>query len=116
VDLKQMPKRMWLSGRRWAIGVLAFEPDELAQRYGLVFEEGWDELDYFKRAVIELPEVGQVWFLRYPTVDYPGTPIWVDAKSDFDAARWLVLAALALTPDAFNWVSPESHAPPDGGL
>jgi hypothetical protein len=107
---------MWASGRRWAIAVLAFEPEELALRYGLVFEEGCDELHYFKRAVIDLPEIGQAWFLRYPAIDYPGTPIWVDAESDFDAARRSLLAALDLTPDAFNWVSPESHAPPGAGL
>ncbi len=40
MELKQLPKRMWPSGRRWAIEVLAFEPDALALRYGLVFEEG----------------------------------------------------------------------------
>ncbi len=114
--IKQTPPQMWPSGRRWAIGVLAFEPDELARRYGLVFEKGCDDLDYFERAVIDLTGLGQVWFLRYPHNDYPGTPVWVDAQSNFDAARRLVLDTLDLTPAAFNWVSPESHAPPGGGL
>jgi hypothetical protein len=114
--VKQIPPRTWPSGSRWAIATLAFEPDELARRYGLVFEEGWDELDYYQRAVIDLPGVGQVWFLRYPYNAFPGTPIWVDAQCDFDAARRLVLAALELTPAAFNWVSPYSRSPDGRGL
>lgn len=111
--IKQIPPHNWPSGSRWAIAVLEFEPEELTQRYGLVFEEGIDDLDHYKRAVIDLPGVGQVWFLRYPNLDYPGTPIWVDEESDFDAARQEVLDALELTPAAFNWVNPHS-LPPDG--
>ena len=83
----------------------------MARRYELVFEEGWDELDYFMRAAIEFADGNQAWLLHYPAVPDQQTPVWVDAWSDFDVARRLVLDAFDLTYDAFCWVSPESHAP-----
>jgi hypothetical protein len=90
--------------------MLFLEPDALAARYGFRFEEGYDELDYFERAAIELAEGTQAWLMRHRGNPVPGTIVFVDAAADPAGARALLQQALGLTEVDFRWVAPGATA------
>ena len=107
MPVRQIAPYRWPSGDNRPIATLALDPAELTARYGLVFEEGWDNLDYLQRAAIELADGSQAWLMRHRGDRSPGTVVYVDAAADFGRARNLVLQALELTPAAFIWVAPD---------
>lgn len=115
MPVKQVtPYTMWPGGNFWAIAVLTLEPAQLADRYGLIFETGEDDgLGDYARAAIELADGTQALLMGHTHSPWPGTPVYVDVNANFTAARELVLKALDLTPQDYNWVSPESEAPAD---
>jgi hypothetical protein len=97
---------------RFAIADLTMMPDELARRYGLVFDHDNEDLGPVTYAAIALADGSWAVLLRHDDSQYQTTPVWVDAAANFDVARQLVLDALGLTADAYDWVAPESQAPP----
>ncbi len=113
--LQVHPYSLWPSSSGWAIAVLRLTPDELAACYGFTLEEGVDGLDNYRRVAIALPDGSQAWLMRHIGNPFPGTAVYVDSGVNFDQARALVLEVLGLTPDAYNWVSPESVALPRFG-
>ena len=105
------PHERWPSGDYRPITMLTLEPAELQVRYGLTFEDGYDNLDYYKRAAIELADGCQAWFMRHRGNPVPGTIVYVDANVDPALARGLVLQSLGLTEADFSWVAPTPEAP-----
>lgn len=107
MPVRQIPPHPWPSGDNRPIATLALEPAALKARHGLVFEDGWDNLDYVQRAAIELADRSQAWLVRHRGDPAPGTVVYVDAAADFGRARDLVLQALDLTQAAFSWIAPD---------
>ncbi len=110
MPVRQIPPHRWPSGDNRPVMTLALDPAALMARYGLVFEDGWDNLDYVQRAAIELADGSQAWLMRHRGDPAPGTVVCVDAGVDFGRARGLVLQALDLTPAAFSWVAPDPES------
>jgi hypothetical protein len=106
----------WPSGDGRAIAVLRVEPAELASRYGITFVESIDDLDRYSESVIRLSSGRRLLLLRYRGNPSPGTEVHADAADDPIEAQDELLAALALSADAFSWVVPqeggESNAAP----
>ncbi len=110
--VQQVPPHEYsLSGDGRPIAMLALEPDELAARYGLAFEEGYDTLDYFERAAIALADGSQVWLMRHRGNPVAGTIIYADAAADPSRVRGLLAHALGLDEADFLWTAPSSEAP-----
>ena len=105
-----LPHEYWPSGDSRPIAMLALEPDELASGYGFAFEEGYDALDYFKRAAIALADGSQVWLMRHRGNPVAGTIIYADAAADPSRVRGLLAHALGLDEADFLWTAPNSEA------
>jgi hypothetical protein len=88
--------------------ILALEPPELSARYGLVFENGVDDLDYYRRAAIQLAGNRWVGFMSYVRGPDPGTPVFSDASFDTGAVARLLFAELDLWGNEILWSAVES--------
>jgi hypothetical protein len=107
VNVRQVePWRQWPSGDSRPIAVLPYSLRELSRRYGLVFQEGTDDLDRFRLAAIELANGEQAWIYKYDSDLNPGTVVHVDAASDVAEAQSLLLEALGLDRDSLLWAAP----------
>jgi hypothetical protein len=100
------PQKHWPSGDSRPIAVLPFDVPALADRYGLTFQEGIDDLDRFRLAAIELGNGQQAWLTRYEGDPSPGTVVLVDSDADVAEAQSLLAKALGLKRDAFLWIAP----------
>ena len=49
--LRQIDGNVWPQGVSFPVVKLALEPDELAERCGIIFFESYDDLDYFRAAL-----------------------------------------------------------------
>jgi hypothetical protein len=102
------PASAFPSGDSRPIAVLAGEPSTLAERFGLHFAEGSDDLDRFHFAIIDLGDNCQAWLYKHFGDPNPGTVIRVDSGTDPAAARRALTARLSLAPDDILWWSSDA--------
>jgi hypothetical protein len=105
------PLERFPSGDAWTVGVLTQSPNELAERFGLSFEVGIDDLDSYKLAAIAEPQVGQFWLFAHDQAPFGGTDVMVDSAVSRDEALCAVWRALHLDVRAFAWLSPYEVQP-----
>jgi hypothetical protein len=107
MGVKQIVPFVWPEGEHRPIAMLELEPPELTRRYGLVWEEGIDQLDEYLQAAIELVDGSEVKLKQYPRVPEGGTGtiIYTLLEANWDRVRSLVLETLELPPSAYIWVS-----------
>lgn len=103
MQVRQVAPRRFPSGDRRAIAIIGLEPEALAERYDLAFEQGVDDLDYFSAAAIELSSGAQLLLLRYLRLPEPGTEVMADAHADPVACRRELLRELGLTEADLTW-------------
>jgi len=107
VSVQQVqPWALFPSGDYRPLVMLRFDPEELADRYGLTFATEHDDLDEFKLAAIALPDGSQAWLTKYRGEQGPGATVLVDAGADFARAKELLLSTLGLTDADLLWESP----------
>ena len=99
------PHDRWPSGDSRPIAVLALEPDELAARYGLTYDEAVDDLDRVQLAAIGLADGSQLWLSKHLEDPNPGMVVRIDVADDPVSARAQLLAALGLDERALLWTS-----------
>jgi hypothetical protein len=108
-DLKPAaPASAFPSGDSRPIAVLAGEPSTLAQRFGLCFAEGFDDLDRFRYATVDLGGNCQAWLYKHLGDPNPGTVVRVDSGTDPAVARRELTARLSLAPGDVLWWSSEA--------
>lgn len=100
------PWKRWPSGDSRPIAVLPFDIVELSKRYGLMFQEGIDDLDSYRLAAIRLSTGAQAWLVRHDGDPNPGTVVHADAAADVWEAQSLLLEALGIERDALLWAAP----------
>jgi hypothetical protein len=100
---EQVPRRPWPSRRAETVGLLALEPNDFTDRFGVQFVDDYDNLDFYKEAMIRLPSGRLVSLVRYLRSPSPGTEIKASADDDAAAARAELLDALRLRPDVLTW-------------
>jgi hypothetical protein len=102
------------------IAVLLAEPDALEPRFGIVFQDTFDQLDYLRLALLDLTPGLRVAFVRHRGMQVPGTSVYIlpqqlvgaealrqdldralDSIQD-DALRQ-IMDDLALRPEDFSW-------------
>ena len=99
------PHERWPSGDSRPIAVLALDPDELATRHGVIFDDAIDDLDRVQLAAIGLADGSQLWLSKHLGDPNPGTVVRIDAAADPVAARVQLLGALGLDGRTFRWTS-----------
>lgn len=102
------PASAFPSGESRPLAVLAGEPATLAQRFGLRFAEGIDDLDRFLYAIVDLGDSCQAWLYKHDGDPNPGTVVRVDSGTDPAAARRELTARLSLSPGDVLWWSSEA--------
>ncbi|MGI8687259.1 MAG: hypothetical protein ACR2M3_01655 [Thermomicrobiales bacterium] len=100
---------LWPSGSSRAIAVLSFEPEELARRYGLRFQEDVDDLDTLLFAVLRLDNGSNAMLYKHVGDPNPGTIVNVDAHADLAMERELLVSALHLQANDLLWIAPEAR-------
>ena len=100
------PWGLWPSGDSRPIAVLPFDAPELTRGYGLVWQEGIDDLGRFLIAAIELAGGVQAWLIRHDTDPNPGTVVQVDAAADVAEAQSRLADAMKLDLRDLLWLSP----------
>ena len=105
------PHDYWPSGGSRDLAEIRFSPEELAERYGLTFTTGDDDLDRYQLAAIRLPDASQAWFIKHRGDQFPGTLVRVDADADLPRSKALLTQTLGLTERDFAWVAPGAAGP-----
>lgn len=83
--------------------VINQEPQDLAERLGIEFQETFDNLDYVRMAVLELPGGNRVALLRHRGNPVAGTEV-ATAKSGVDQEFIeTVLSSLGLDETNISW-------------
>lgn len=77
----QLKIKDWLPRINKAVAVIKYEPEDLERRLPVIFTESYDDLDYFKIAVMELNNGKQFCLLRYRGNPSSGTEIWISKDS-----------------------------------
>jgi hypothetical protein len=104
--------RHWPSGDGRVVAILALEPAELSERFGLAFQDGIDDLGRYRLAAIALANGSQAWMLKHDDDPNPGTEVMVDADADPDEAQSHFLNALGLDRSVLLWAASERSQPP----
>lgn len=100
-QFNQISERRRLESLR-PIGILALEPGELAERYGLAFQP--DERDGSTAAMLETGDGHQYMLLRHFDAPGPGTEVLASELSpDPDRDLGELLHALDLDPQLVTW-------------
>lgn len=102
-DLQQVQLTSWPSGESQPIAVLSIEPEDLERNYGLIFEDGVDELDVFREAIVRTKSGRLMMFIRYRNHPNPGTHVHADVGDDASQAVAELLQALELDATVLSW-------------
>ncbi|MBV9322913.1 MAG: hypothetical protein JO352_03875 [Chloroflexi bacterium] len=88
--------------------MLSVEPEDLASRFRIKFQESWDDLDYLKVARLQTRSGKQFTLVRHRGTPAPGVLVTVGtgelaAASDFERE---LMEALEVTPEQVVWRAP----------
>jgi hypothetical protein len=90
------------------IAVLDLEPQDFTSRFGVEFEEGSDELDFSRSALIELDSGLVAGLVRYARSPEPGTELHAPEQStDPASALQAFLTEFGLDERDVTWVLPQ---------
>lgn len=115
MEVRQVqPHDRFPSGDSRALVELRFNPQELSALYSITFEALFDDLDWFERAAIVLPDGSQVWLTRYRGEQDAGTTVYVDVGADPLVIKEELARTLRLGDADFAWVAPDlvAHSRP----
>ena len=90
------------------IAVLGLEPQDFTSRFGVEFEEGSDDLDFTRSALIELDSGLVAGLVRYARSPQPGTELHAFERStDVESALHEFLSEFGLDERDVTWVLPQ---------
>src|ERR1035437_54693 len=101
---KQISKNDWVASEDeyWdnhPIAQLSLSPEELSSQLGLTFEDDFDNLDYFKIAVIEIDNGHRFSLLRYEGESQEGTTTiyapWFQEDVPTNLERYIAILGLS---------------------
>jgi hypothetical protein len=90
------------------IAVLRLEPEDFTSQFGVEFEEGSDDLDFTRTALIRLGSGLEAGLLRYARAPEPGTELHAPAQSvEPESALQEFLSEFGLDEGDVRWVLPQ---------
>ena len=104
---QQVLEGKWPSGIDKTIGLLTLEPDQLSERWSIVFRKSSDELGPFREAGLRLSSGRPILLLRYERSPHLGTEVRADVADNSESARAEFLSALSLPDSVFSWIPPD---------
>jgi hypothetical protein len=91
------------------IAVLGLEPQDFTSRFGVEFEEGSDDLDFTRSALIELDSGLVAGLVRYARSPESGTELHAFERStDAESALHEFLTDFGLDERDVTWVLPQT--------
>ncbi len=102
--MEQIRLGRWPSGNSIPIAVIDLEPEELERRYGWVFVEDSDDLDYLRYAALALSTGEQILLSRHRGAPNRGTEVYADSDSAVGRIRDRFLAEMGLGLEDLNWM------------
>ena len=90
------------------IAVMSLEPEDFTSRFDIEFEEGSDDLDFTRSALIELESGLVTGLVRYARSPQPGTELHAPERStDPQSALREFLTEFGLDQRDVTWVLPQ---------
>lgn len=90
------------------IAVMNLEPEDFTSRFGVEFEEGSDDLDFTRSALIELDSGLVAGLVRYARSPRPGTELHAPERvADVESALQELLTEFGLDQRDVTWVLPQ---------
>ena len=96
----------WTTGVPRAIASLHDDPDRLAKRLRVKFQEDSDDLDRFRQVYLRLPSGRVVVLRRHVRNPVPGTAVYAEAKDSPSDALTELLEATGLSAKDVSWTPP----------
>src|SRR5690349_11893564 len=95
--------------RQLSAPVDVVSPEELAEKFGLVFVDDEDDLGPLKVAAVRA-SFGIAGLIRYRDAPFEGTTVYVDSASVLDSTREAVVSEFGLASSDIGWAA----TPPSG--
>lgn len=104
--LTQLNLSHWPSSLTEEVAVLRQEVADFEQSRLVQFEETFDDLDYYKAAIVTLPNGRAFALKRYKNCPSPGLSLIVEHRQDTSPQVQIVeaLAALGISNDSVVWL------------
>lgn len=96
---------VWPSGDYKPVCLLALDYQRMTSLFGLVFEEGRDELDEYYAASFMDEEIGSVLLLQYKNAPVSGIGIYVDTWVNTLRAISRIIEKFSLAESDLKWKS-----------
>lgn len=102
--IEQVPSAEWPTGENRPLLVMLFAPEELAETFGLVFDDDEDDLGPLKLAVVRVSfgVAGLIWRIDAP---FEGTIVYVDEAADLESTYRAVVNEFGLTSSDIGWAA-----------
>jgi hypothetical protein len=94
---------VWPSGDEKPICLIRVGHEELSRKFGLVFENGVDDLDEYFGSLIVDEKIGPIKFLEYVSSPVKGVSIYVDSKKKASQAVFEITKKFDLEESDFVW-------------
>jgi hypothetical protein len=102
VAIEQLPASGWPTGQTQLLMLTHVRPEELAEKFGLVFEDDVDDLSYVKLAVVR-GSFGIAGLMARDPAPFEGVLVYVDRDVDLVSVRAAVMSELGLTGSDISW-------------
>jgi hypothetical protein len=110
VAIEQLPDAGWPAGENSPLLIMLFNPEELSEKFGLVFVDCEDDLGPLKLAVVRA-SFGIAGLIKYRDAPFEGTTVYVDEAADLDSTRDAVMSEFGLTSSRIDWITTELRRP-----
>lgn len=100
--IEQLPASGWPTSETRPLLQVLFSPEELTEKFGLVFVDDEDDLGPLRLAVVKGP-FGTAGLIRHTDAPFAGTVVYVDEDSDFEVAHRTVMSEFGLTNSDLGW-------------
>lgn len=108
--IEQLFDSGWPTGENSPLLVMLFSPEELSEKFGLVFVDDEDGLGPLKLAVVRA-SFGIAGLIRYTDAPFEGTTVYVDEAADLDSTLDAVVSEFGLTSSHIDWITTELRRP-----
>ncbi|MEV6241614.1 hypothetical protein [Lentzea sp. NPDC051838] len=102
--IEQVPSAEWPTSENRPLLVMLFSPEELAEKFGLVFDDDEDDLGPLKLAVVRA-SFGVAGLIRYVDAPFDGTTVYVDRDADLESTHRAVVSELGLESSDISWAA-----------
>ena len=102
--IEQLEASGWPTGETRPLMLTRLRPEELAEKFGLVFEDDLDDLSFVKIAVVR-GSFGIAGLIARDPAPFEGTIVYVDHDADLDSARAAVMSEFGLTGSDIEWMA-----------